>query len=81
MYIIFHSNWSQLFWEFDVTVERVETVIFDPTFKVPTRSTDADKQIFKRGAMKNTIFHVLVLCIWLRLYIMITLHSRCDYIT
>ena len=47
---------------FDVTVERVETVIFNPTFKVSTRSTDTENQFFKRGAIKNIMFHVVILC-------------------
>ena len=40
----------------------VETVILNPTtFKVATRSTDTDNQVFKRGAMKNRMFHVVIL--------------------
>ena len=45
---------------FDVTIERFEAVIFNPTFKVSTHSTDTENQIFKRSDMKNTMFHVVI---------------------
>ena len=39
----------------DVIVEQVETVIFYPTFRVSTRSTDIENQIFKRWCFSGRI--------------------------
>ena len=38
-------------------------MISNPFYKVLTHSTDTENQIFKIGAMKNTMFHVVILCI------------------
>ena len=38
-----------------------ETLIFNHTFEVSTRFTDTENQIIKSGAMKNTIYHVVIL--------------------
>ena len=46
---------------FDVTVERVKTAIFNPTFKVSTRSTGTENRIYKKGAMKKYIDHAVKL--------------------
>ena len=51
---------------FDLTIKRVESAIFNPTFNVSTSSTNTEKRIFRRSAKNNTMFHVVILRIGYR---------------
>ena len=56
MHIIFIATDSNSFENLIWCVERVETVILNPTtFKVQTRTTDTENQIFKRDAQSNPV--------------------------